>query len=54
VAALSNFPPESHSPGLLSNRILLNQKPTAYVCQNFVCHQPVTSPQELKEQLEKS
>ena len=53
VAALSNFPPEARSPSLLSHRPLLNQKATAYVCRNFVCHQPVNTPEELKKQLEK-
>jgi uncharacterized protein YyaL (SSP411 family) len=36
---------------LLKNRTMIDDKPTAYVCQNFVCRQPVTSPEELAAQL---
>jgi uncharacterized protein YyaL (SSP411 family) len=52
VAALSEFPPDPRGPEVLSNRPLWDHKPTAYVCQNFVCHQPVNSSQELKKELE--
>jgi len=52
VAALSEFPPDPHSPAVLSNRPLRDQRPTAYVCQNFVCHQPVNSSEELRKELE--
>ena len=44
--------PEGSSQPLLENRSLLDGKPTAYVCRNFVCQKPVTSPEELSEQLE--
>ncbi len=39
-------------PKLLENRTLLNDQPTAYVCQGFVCQQPVNSPEELEDQLQ--
>ncbi len=51
VNAISLYPPESASPPLLRDRILLNDQPTAYVCQNFVCNQPTNDPKELEAQL---
>jgi len=51
VAAISSIPPSPHAPALLSNRPLLNGRPTAYVCRSFTCHQPVNTPQELFSQL---
>ena len=51
VAAISSFPPAPHAPALLSNRPLLNGRPTAYVCRSFICHQPVNTPEELLSQL---
>jgi uncharacterized protein len=36
---------------LLENRALLDGQPAAYVCQGFVCHQPVTAPADLLAQL---
>ncbi|MCK4343580.1 MAG: thioredoxin domain-containing protein [Phycisphaerae bacterium] len=36
---------------LLRNRPLVDGKPTAYVCRNFTCRQPVTTPRELAKQL---
>jgi len=51
VAAISAYPPEPGSPGLLIDRPLLNDQPTAYVCRGFVCLQPVNSPEEMENQL---
>ena len=51
VAALSAFPPGPGSPVLLIDRPLLNNEPTAYVCQGFVCLRPVNSPEEMEMQL---
>lgn len=48
VTAISNYPPESDTPALLKDRPLLNGLPTAYVCQGFVCLQPVNSPTEME------
>ncbi len=36
---------------LLKDRTLVNGKPTAYVCEKFVCQRPVTTPAELVELL---
>ncbi len=52
VAAISNFPPNSLSPEILFNRPLIEQKATAYVCQSFICKNPVTTPEDLQAQLE--
>jgi hypothetical protein len=38
-------------PALLAERTTVNGTPAAYVCQNFVCLQPVTDPAELHKQL---
>lgn len=51
VAAISAFPPPVGAPALVQNRPLLNGQPTAYVCRNFVCKQPVNTPEELAAQL---
>jgi hypothetical protein len=40
------------SSPLLEDRALVAGKPTAYVCQRYVCQLPVTDPQALAEQLE--
>jgi hypothetical protein len=37
---------------LLRQRQQLDGKSTAYVCENFVCKLPVTSPEELAKQLQ--
>lgn len=37
---------------LLRERKMIELKPTAYVCEDFVCQKPVTSVSELKDQLE--
>lgn len=47
VAARSNLPIDPLGPKLLNDRPLLNDQPTAYVCQEFVCQQPVTTPEDL-------
>jgi len=52
LVAISSFPPLPDSPLLLSDRALLNDKPTAYVCSNFICNRPVNSPKELTEQFD--
>jgi len=36
---------------LLSDRPLQGGKPTAYVCQGFVCQQPVNDPEAMLAQL---
>jgi uncharacterized protein YyaL (SSP411 family) len=49
--AASGYPPAAGSPALLDDRPLFNDKPTAYVCQDFVCRQPVNDPDAMLEQL---
>jgi uncharacterized protein YyaL (SSP411 family) len=36
---------------LLSDRVAIEARPTAYVCQNFLCRLPVTDPEALADQL---
>lgn len=51
LLAASPYPPPSGSPALLNDRGLLNGRPTAYVCQGFVCQQPVNEPGLMLAQL---
>jgi uncharacterized protein YyaL (SSP411 family) len=39
---------------LLTGRLLMEKRPTAYVCQNFACRMPVTRSEELAAQLDGS
>ncbi len=43
VVAASSYPPPEHAPALLMDRPLKDGKPTAYVCEGFVCKLPVTA-----------
>jgi uncharacterized protein YyaL (SSP411 family) len=54
IFAVDKYPPGEGSPPLLVDRPLKYARPTAYVCQNFTCHQPVNSPNELIAQLNNS
>ena len=49
VLASTSAEEQAASPevALLADRPLKDEKPTAYVCQNFVCQAPVTTPEEL-------
>jgi uncharacterized protein YyaL (SSP411 family) len=51
VTAISNFPPADGAPALLNDRPMQKGLPTAYVCQGFVCQQPVNTPGEFAAQL---
>ena len=51
ILAVSGDPPPEHAPLLLKDRPMVDGKPTAYVCQGFVCKQPVTSAKEFVELL---
>ena len=37
---------------LLADRELVNGEATAYVCEHFACRQPVTTPEELREEID--
>ena len=39
--------PEDDSLPLLANRGMVDGLPTAYVCRDYACSRPVTSPDEL-------
>lgn len=51
IVAASSHPVDAHAPVLLKDRPLVNGKATAYVCEGFVCKQPVTEADDLVEQL---
>jgi len=48
IIAASTYPPPKSAPALLMDRPLKENKPTVYVCEYFVCKQPVNSIEELK------
>jgi hypothetical protein len=52
VAAISDFPIPQPSPPLLSNRKLIDNQATAYVCRSFVCKQPVNTAESLQALLQ--
>jgi uncharacterized protein YyaL (SSP411 family) len=54
VLAISFYPPPVDSPALLIDRPMLNARPTAFVCQGFVCQLPVNSVEKMLQQLAKS
>jgi uncharacterized protein YyaL (SSP411 family) len=43
IVAVSTFPPPENAPALLMDRPLREGKPTAYVCEGFVCKVPVNT-----------
>jgi uncharacterized protein YyaL (SSP411 family) len=51
ILAASSFPVPENAPPLLENRVLIEGRPTAYVCQHFSCQQPTTDAEELAQQL---
>jgi uncharacterized protein YyaL (SSP411 family) len=51
IVAASTYPPPADAPDLLKDRPLKNGFVTAYVCEGFVCKNPVTSIAELTELL---
>ncbi|HWQ83565.1 MAG TPA: hypothetical protein VN363_03300, partial [Anaerolineales bacterium] len=51
VLAASNVPIPENSPPLLQDRPLLNEQPSVYVCENFICQRPVTRPSDLADLL---
>ena len=51
VVAASPYPVEKDAPALLRDRPLVNGRATAYVCEGFVCKQPVTDAGLLEKSL---
>ena len=51
VVAASSYPPVEDAPPLLDERPLVDGQPTAYVCEGFVCRQPVINADNLQNQL---
>jgi len=51
IIAASSYPPADGSPALLHDRPLVDGRPAAYVCEGFVCRQPVTDVDALLKQL---
>jgi uncharacterized protein len=52
VAARGSLPIPTASPMLLQERMMVNNLPTAYVCENMSCQLPVNDPEDLRRQLE--
>ena len=52
VVVPANGSTESEMIPLLQGRAAIDGKTTAYVCENFACRMPVTTVEELKEQLQ--
>ncbi len=51
IAAASTIPPSNDAPELLKGRPLVGDSPSVYVCEGFVCLQPITDADDLKKQL---
>jgi uncharacterized protein YyaL (SSP411 family) len=51
IVAASSYPPHNEAPMLLMERPLKNGLTTVYVCEGFVCKNPVNTPKELRELL---
>ena len=51
VVAADSIPIKENAPALLRDRGVKNGKATAYVCEGFVCRQPVTDVDAMHEQL---
>ena len=52
VVAASDLPLPEGTPPVLAGRSLMNELPTAFLCQNFVCLMPVTDPELLRKQID--
>jgi uncharacterized protein YyaL (SSP411 family) len=52
VIATTSYPPPNDAPALLAGRPLVDDRPTAYLCQDFACKLPTNSPEDLQRQLQ--
>lgn len=50
-AVVSTGPPDAGGVPLLEGRGLVEDRPAAYVCRNFTCRLPVTTPADLTREL---
>ena len=51
TSVISDYPPSDNLPPLVYDKFLLNNLPTGFVCKNFVCNQPVNSPDDFAKLL---
>lgn len=51
ITAASSHPIQKGSPQLLSDRPMIAEKTTIYICEGFVCKKPLTTLNEFKKQL---
>jgi uncharacterized protein len=52
ILLVSGDEPDDSTPAIAQNRPLLQNLPTFYVCENFICQRPINSLEELAEQLQ--
>ena len=52
IVAISDYPPKPGTPSLVADRPLKAGMPTVYICQNFVCLQPINSPEDFEVKLD--
>ncbi len=52
ASVILTHPTASDVSPLLVERNMLNNQPTGYVCENYVCRNPVTDPRELRTQID--
>ena len=52
VVAIASALADYIEPPLIEGREMIDEKPTAYVCENFVCQLPVTKAKEMAELLD--
>jgi len=48
IVAASTYPPSNDAPPLLKDRPVKDGKPTVYVCEGFICKNPVNSLEDLR------
>jgi len=48
IVAASTYPPSNDAPPLLKDRPVKDGKPTVYVCEGFVCKNPLNSLEDLR------
>jgi len=53
LLALAATGANGHGIPLLADRSSIGGRPTAYLCEGFVCQAPTTDPAELAEQIER-